>query len=213
MKIAISIMMICMFAVTTFAAVPKKASPNAIKKWENFLTDSKVGKYSKITAEVSLKIIKQEVTVNTFNDLKKLVEEHVKKYGYEGQILINRIIVTIAYERFQDYQEICNSEFYETCKMVKSTICYAAIRKINDENKKFALYNDMFSNNIDGKFCSSISFVKAIDDYIKICVKQDENKAKQSLKILNRIVSPFLISNKEGWEPIVAKVRTALESY
>ena len=71
----------------------------------------------------------------------------------------------------------------------------------------------MFSNNIDEKYCDSKGFVKAVEDYIKICTKQDENKAKQGLKTLNRVTSIFLVSNKAGWEPIVAKIRTALESY
>ena len=115
--------MLCMFAITTFAAVPQKASPDTIKKYESILVDSKAGKYSKIKSEVSLKIVKQEVIINTFDDLKKLVEEHAKIYGFEDRTTINKIIARTACERFSDYQEICSSEFYEMCKMVKIPAC------------------------------------------------------------------------------------------
>lgn len=41
----------------------------------------------------------------------------------------------------------------------------------------------------------------------------DETKAKTTLKKLNRLYSPHLIKDKASWEPVVAMIRTALDTY
>ena len=41
----------------------------------------------------------------------------------------------------------------------------------------------------------------------------DEAKAKTTLKKLNRLYSPRLIKDKALWEPVVAMIRTALDTY
>ena len=48
---------------------------------------------------------------------------------------------------------------------------------------------------------------------LSIAPNIDPVKAKNTLIKINRKLSPFLIKDKAKWEPIVAMVRTALETY
>ena len=55
---------------------------------------------------------------------------------------------------------------------------------------------------------------EAVEKLIKISSSiKDEAKVKSVLKTLNRKYSPNLIKDKANWEPIVAQIRTALETY
>lgn len=53
----------------------------------------------------------------------------------------------------------------------------------------------------------------AVDALIKLAPMVDESKAKATLKKLNRFYSPNLIKDKATWEPVVAMIRTALDTY
>ena len=53
----------------------------------------------------------------------------------------------------------------------------------------------------------------AVDALIKLAPMVDEAKAKTTLKKLNRLYSPSLIKDKATWEPVVAMIRTALDTY
>lgn len=53
----------------------------------------------------------------------------------------------------------------------------------------------------------------AVDALIKLAPMVDEAKAKTTLKKLNRLYSPRLIKDKASWEPVVAMIRTALDTY
>ena len=53
----------------------------------------------------------------------------------------------------------------------------------------------------------------AVDALIKLAPMVDETKAKTTLKKLNRLYSPRLIKDKASWEPVVAMIRTALDTY
>ena len=53
----------------------------------------------------------------------------------------------------------------------------------------------------------------AITRFIKIAPTTNVTTQKEDLQLLNRIISPRLISNKTVWEPIVVKIRTAIETY
>ena len=54
---------------------------------------------------------------------------------------------------------------------------------------------------------------RVIDSLLRIAPGIDEAKVKTSLKKLNRLYSPYLIKDKAAWEPVVATIRTALETY
>ena len=65
----------------------------------------------------------------------------------------------------------------------------------------------------DGAFLSMDDVRSAVDDLIKLAPMVDEAKAKTTLKKLNRLYSPRLIKDKATWEPVVAMIRTALDTY
>ena len=65
----------------------------------------------------------------------------------------------------------------------------------------------------DGAFLSIDDVRSAVDDLIKLAPTVDEAKAKTTLKKLNRLYSPRLIKDKATWEPVVAMIRTALDTY
>ena len=65
----------------------------------------------------------------------------------------------------------------------------------------------------DGAFLSMDDVRSAVDDLIKLAPMVDEAKAKTTLKKLNRLYSPCLIKDKASWEPVVAMIRTALDTY
>ena len=65
----------------------------------------------------------------------------------------------------------------------------------------------------DGAFLSMDDVRSAVDDLIKLAPTVDEAKAKTTLKKLNRLYSPRLIKDKATWEPVVAMIRTALDTY
>ena len=64
-----------------------------------------------------------------------------------------------------------------------------------------------------GAFLSIDDVRSAVDDLIKLAPTVDEAKAKTTLKKLNRLYSPRLIKDKATWEPVVAMIRTALDTY
>ena len=41
----------------------------------------------------------------------------------------------------------------------------------------------------------------------------DEKTVKADLKKLNRLFSPKLLKDKAAWEPVIAMIRTALDTY
>ena len=65
----------------------------------------------------------------------------------------------------------------------------------------------------DGAFLSMDDVRSAVDDLIKLAPMVDEAKAKTTLKKLHRLYSPRLIKDKASWEPVVAMIRTALDTY
>lgn len=52
-----------------------------------------------------------------------------------------------------------------------------------------------------------------VGELLKLAPSMDETKVKAVLKKLNRLYSPFLIKDKAAWEPVVAMIRTAMETW
>ena len=115
-----------------------------------------------------------------------------------------------------DYNGKFISEAFEEAKQTGSIYTYQIIRRYKDK-----------LNLTDGQLeqilldtLSKVNFEKQpknaapiVDMYIKLLPNVEEAKAKEGLKKINRIFSPYLIKNKTAWEPIVASIRTALETY
>ena len=165
--------------------------------------------HEKIRKEVLVKIVEGQVVINNFNDIKAVVVEANKKYNI---ITIDGVMVDVAARLFANDQNVCNAEFYDICKHSKKVAAYTAAIKL-PEVARLDKYTELFSTNVTVRYCKSDPFKKAIDDCIILCNKQEEAKAKAVLKMMNRAFSQFLIADKAGWEPIIAKVRTTLEAY
>lgn len=53
----------------------------------------------------------------------------------------------------------------------------------------------------------------AVENLTKAAASIDEKTVKADLKKLNRLFSPKLLKDKTAWEPVVAMIRTALDTY
>ena len=67
-----------------------------------------------------------------------------------------------------------------------------------------------YNGNIIGGQTESL---KAVKLFVKLAATVDVTTQKADLQTLNRIYSPKLLVNKTAWEPVVAIIRTALETY
>ncbi len=53
----------------------------------------------------------------------------------------------------------------------------------------------------------------AVENLTKAAASIDEKTVKADLKKLNRLFSPKLLKDKAAWEPVIAMIRTALDTY
>ena len=60
---------------------------------------------------------------------------------------------------------------------------------------------------------SAKNALRLVRQIVRLAPGQDETTVKSDLKKLNRAFSPNLVKDKESWEPVVATIRTALETY
>ena len=75
---------------------------------------------------------------------------------------------------------------------------------------------DLFDIYVDSLSTGNVSAADAktrVSDLLKLAPSMDETKVKAVLKKLNRLYSPFLIKDKAAWEPVVAMIRTAMETW
>jgi len=79
----------------------------------------------------------------------------------------------------------------------------------NEETYNFVMQQFRENNNS----ASVYQFGKGVEIIIKYGPIVNVTTQKADLQLLNRLASPKLLKNKAEWEPIVAKIRTALETY
>ena len=60
---------------------------------------------------------------------------------------------------------------------------------------------------------SAKNALRLVRQIVRLAPGQDETTVKSDLKKLNRAFSPSLVKDKESWEPVVATIRTTLETY
>ena len=80
---------------------------------------------------------------------------------------------------------------------------------LSDE-ESFDIYADVL---LQHRFADAARTKQVLDALLRLAPVQDETKAKTVLKKLNRLYSPNLLKDKAAWEPVVATIRTALETY
>lgn len=105
--------------------------------------------------------------------------------------------------------ELYNAALKHDIKVIIVEFYASQNSPLSSEVKYTGLYNYLSSHNLS----HSATTILAVDAFIAECATVDEAKAKKDLMILNRIISPKLANDKEKWEPIVAKIRIALETY
>ena len=202
--------MICIFALSTFAATPRKVGEIDIKRWKDTLVDQKKTPGQRIKADVCLQIIEKKIEINSFEDLKKICDENIAKYqGVKAEYAY----VTVAVELYKHEPSVCGKEFFDICKRnCYEGTAYPTIIMMKNDADKFDKCVEFLPMAKVGR-AKQRAFLKLIDSFIKLCPSMEESKAKAALKLLNRQYSPYLISDKTAWEPVIAKIRTALEAY
>ena len=156
--------------------------------------------------------------ISTFDKAKVLVEPIIQKYSKIAPSKSSSI-------RNYVYHQSCNILYYWYNNRDRSIFnalieqgvyggvviefCRSEKSPLTAEEKYNTLYKYLTLKDLT----PSVITVRAADAFIAHCAYVDEAKAKKDLKTINRVISPRLISDKEKWEPIVAKIRTALETY
>ena len=176
---------------------------------------------SAATGEVHVLLGTTTEDISTFDKVKVLVEPIIQKYSKiapSKSSLIRKYVYfnscNISHWWYGSYDRSIFNAFIEmgAYKIGASAIinfCNSEKSPLTTEEKYNALYKYLTLKDLT----PSIDVMKATDAFIAHCAYVDEAKAKKDLKTINRVISPRLISDKEKWEPIVAKIRTALETY
>lgn len=182
-----------------------------IKVLEGYIAENPA--YAKSGVSARIELLKMEKQPQSWTELKSTLVDICKKQGitraYVPSVAAFQVVVT-------DYNGKFISEAFEEAKQTGSIYTYHIIRRYKDK-----------LNLTDGQLeqilldtLSKVNFEKQpknaaliVDMYIKLLPNVEEAKAKEGLKKINRIFSPYLIKNKTAWEPIVASIRTALETY
>ena len=115
-------------------------------------------------------------------------------WGYKGKF---------AADAFQAAKENDNIFLYYIARTPKAALV------LSDE-ECFDIYSDVL---LQHKFADAARTKQVLDDLLRLAPVQDETKAKTVLKKLNRLYSLNLLKDKAAWEPVVATIRTALETY
>ena len=204
------ICMFCVCALSAFAATPRKVDEIVIKRWKDTLVDQKKTPGQKIKADVCLQIIEKKIEINSFEDLKKICNENIVKYqGLKAEY----VYAVVAVELYKHEPSICGKEFFDICKRnCYEGVAYPVIITMKNDADKFDKCVEFLPMAKVDRAKQSV-FLRLIDSFIKLCPSIEESKAKAALKLLNRQYSPYLISDKTAWEPVIAKIRTTLEAY
>ena len=86
---------------------------------------------------------------------------------------------------------------------------YAAKLGMSEEEEFEGLKKIFFKAND----CDSWIFKQKMQRFATLLSAKPEAEAKALLKQINRIITPKLSTDKERWEPVVAMIRTMIETY
>jgi hypothetical protein len=198
-----SVVSICAAFAFDEASLNAKRADNVTKKWYgevgkyDYLLSLKGGKpvsYDAMKAGIREKIVAAYTTAGV-------------KMNPSVEVKIDQVALSLAFWSFPEFKSdaikdtkalTANPQFY----------IYVSSSEVNDSIRYNALVEGIATNKL-----SRLNVLKSIDFIIQHATTLEEAKAKADLKRLNRVLSPKLISDKANWEPIVAKIRTALETY
>lgn len=170
--------------------------------------------YAKSGISVRIELLKMEKQPESWTELKTVLANISKKQG-----ITRAYVPTVA--AFQvvmfDYEGKFVFEAFEEAKRTGSFWTYHIIRRYKDKLNLTAaqleqiLLDTLCKVKFENQPPNNAALI--VDMYIKLLPDVEEAKAKEGLKKINRIFSPYLLKNKTAWEPIVASIRTALETY
>lgn len=202
------LMIVCaVLAVPAFAA----DFSGRIETLERFIAENPT--YAKSTVSARIELLKMEKQPATWTELKTTMVEICKKQG----ITEPGAPTTAAYYLvFSDYDGKFVTEAFADARENYLILAYSLIRfhknKLGFTNVQLEqeLLNIMTRANLEKQVEAAAWMV---DTYIKILPNVEEAKAREGLKKINRIFSPYLLKDKTSWEPIIAAIRTAIETY
>lgn len=169
--------------------------------------------YAKSSVSVRLELLKMEKQPGSWTELKSTLADITKKQG----ITKTYVSAVAAYQAVLfDYNGKFVTEAFADARENHLIMAYHFIRRFKDKlgfttaQLEQELLNIMTKAKLE-KQVKTAAWI--VDTYIKLLPNVEEAKAKEGLKKINRIFSPYLLKDKTAWEPIIASIRTALETY
>lgn len=163
-----------------------------------------------------IELAKKENAVESFSALQTFVTNYAKQQKITDKVTINSTISRASLFLFVGDKNIHTVEAYEFAKTHRLVMRQIQFLKLNaikfNSARRFEEFYEIFkSARVD--YAGKIWFIRSFPIFIQECSKVDEEKAKAALQYLNRIYSPYLLKDRTNWEPIVAQIRVALETY
>jgi len=161
-------------------------------------------------------MVKPANYVNNFDALKTFVTNYAKTKNVTSQYRIDVLIAWSAIAVYGKNPAVNSLEAYAFMKSIKNQNFAYNYLNSNYGNFSNAQLFDEYATALqkaDDSQANKVQFNRAIAKFIVLCPQVDSVKAKTALQTLNRIYSPYLLKNKTVWEPIVAQIRVALETY
>lgn len=169
--------------------------------------------YAKSGISVRIELLKMEKQPESWTKLKSTLADICKK---QGVTKASEPITTAFQVALFDYKGKFISEAFEEARQTQWFWTYEIIARYKDKldltdgQLEQIILDILFKINFENRPQIAASIV---DMYIKLLPNVEEAKAKEGLKKINRIFSPYLVKNKTTWEPVIASIRTALETY
>ena len=170
-----------------------------------------------ITCLVLMKF--NEGKIKSFAELKTVVAAVVSEVGADQKDWIASKTIACVKQ-----MSLCRNQFvteaWNYCKAnptphydIQFVLKYGN-NKICSEEERYALLINYLITAKFGNSTSQINLVKrCVEKVIDIGVTANVTTQKADLQKINRRFSKNLLTNKTAWEPVIAMVRTALETY
>lgn len=206
MRKLLAIFSFAVFSASLFAAV---ATPEQVKTYQDRIANAK-NDLQRADSQAMLDICAGE-DPQSFAEILQRVNAAYAKHNVRNSQLSVRKACQIAYFF---YQGKFVADAFKAAKADNNIFVYYIASKyksalgLSDE-ACFDIYEDALLRH----HFNAVMAKRVIDSLLRIAPGIDEAKVKTSLKKLNRLYSPYLIKDKAAWEPVVATIRTALETY
>lgn len=193
--------------LTATAAELPDVVKNRLASMQEKLEKTKTGTQN--YAELSARYAALSAYPETFDKFLKTATDAYNKAGGDPAKL--PFIISLA--ALWDTNEKYLSDGYEYAKKngvdLPHYALYAAKLVMSEEEEFEGLKKIFFKAND----CDSWIFKQKMQRFATLLSAKPEAEARAILKQINRIITPKLSADKERWAPIVATIRTMLETY